>query len=268
MADQPLFDMSKAQPVAGPAATPASAQGAPLFDMSKAQPVQGARPQGTSYQATPEESTPEGHAAAVAQREKDNPTLTAIGKGSGEALGDIWDSVKGMVSHPVDTAGGAVGAGAGLYEHIKESIPILHSYEQARSQGKGVLESLSAANDKAKEISQARDGIKQRVDEFKKQPGIASVRALGDAATMAATIWDGGELNPANLASDAAEAAPVAAETPAAATTSEAAAPAKPGVVQQAKSLLFPDEAAAEQGHKDMIKTALGGGSKADADVS
>src|SRR5690348_489140 len=58
---------------------------------------------GTSYQATPDESTPEGHAAAVAQREAQHPLLTAIGKGSGEALTDVWDTVKGMVTHPVDS---------------------------------------------------------------------------------------------------------------------------------------------------------------------
>jgi hypothetical protein len=154
---------------------------------------------GASYQAAPDESTPEGYTAAVARREKENPTLTDVGKGSGEALGDIWDSVKSMVTHPVDTAGGLIGAGNQVYGNIKDSIPIIHAYDDARSQGKGVIESLNAANAKAKEISDAHSLVKQRMDEFKKQPGVATIRALGNAATIAATIYDGGKLNPSNL---------------------------------------------------------------------
>jgi hypothetical protein len=163
---------------------------------------QGAQPaasHGSSYQAVSDESTPEGHAAAVAQREREHPIITAVGKGSGEALGDIWDSVKATVTHPVDSAGGFVGEGNQVYQHIKDSIPIIHAYDDARLQGKGVIESLNAANAKAKEISDAHSLVKQRMEEFKKQPGIATVRALGNAATIAATIYDGGKLNPSNL---------------------------------------------------------------------
>jgi hypothetical protein len=157
---------------------------------AKNQVAQSAASQSTSYQAAPDESTPEGYAAAVAQREREHPIITDVGKGSGEALGDIW----AMVSHPVDTAGGLVGAGNEVYEHIKDSVPIIHSFEDARSQGKGILESLNAANAKAKQISDAHSLVKQRMDEFKKQPGVATIRALGNAATIAATIYDGGKL--------------------------------------------------------------------------
>lgn len=154
----------------------------------------------TSYQATPAESTPEGHAAAVAQREQAQPAIT----GAGEAAGDVWGAVKSM-ANPMTS--GALGAGTAAFEHVKETIPMLKAYENARASGKGVIASVSAANAVAGQLHDAQDVLKQRVDEFKKNPTQATTRAIGDAAAMAATLWSGGETTEAPVAPAEAEAA-------------------------------------------------------------
>lgn len=161
-------------------------------------------------------------------QQPEQSTLSKIGTGTGEALGDVWDAVKGLVTHPL--SGGAVEAGQGVYEHIKESIPILKAYEDSRAQGKGIFESLTAANEEARRQHEAKDVLKKRVDEFKKNPGQESVRALGDAAAVAASIWAGGKLMPA-LGAEAGEAG--AGEAAAGEASAAAPKPAEGGVVSK-----------------------------------
>lgn len=200
-------------------------------------PVNGL-PAGYSVEST----LPPGYTLEQQQAPQPQSTLSKIGTGAGEALGDVWDAVKGMVTHPV--SGGAVEAGQGVYEHIKESIPILKAYEDSRAKGKGVFESLTAANEEARRQSEAKDVLKKRVDEFKKNPGQESVRALGDAAAVAASIWAGGKLMPAlgaeageagageAAAGEAAAAEPAAAPKPAEGVVSKVTAPLRQNSVQ------------------------------------
>jgi hypothetical protein len=160
--------------------------------------------------------------------------LTAIGQGSGEALGDIWDAVKGLpggILHSLPPVQ--------FHDSIKRAVPIFQAYEQARSSGKGVWDSMRQANEVAKQHDAAQQALQARIDEFKKKPGAASVRAVADAAAIAATIFDGGALNPANteLPAGVAE-ANAAARTEAESTTSavpeaEAEAQPQPGVIKQ-----------------------------------
>lgn len=128
--------------------------------------------------------------------EQRHPTTTSIGNGLAEAGQDIWGAVKSTVSHPIDgiSNGGLVGSGKDLYRNIKESIPVIQAYENARASGKGIMDSLSAANDQAAKQDQATQMLKQRIDEFKKNPTQATTRAVGDAAALATSIWAGNEV--------------------------------------------------------------------------
>jgi hypothetical protein len=106
--------------------------------------------------------------ASIAQPISGQPsTLSSIGSGLEETGSDIWNAVKATVN-PMTS--GALGAVSNAYQHISEAVPLFQAYEGARSSGKGIVDSLSAANDKAKQIADAQDVLKQRVDEFKKNP--------------------------------------------------------------------------------------------------
>jgi len=195
---QPVsIDLSTAQPI----------QTQPVaLDMSTAQPIAQAQPS----------------------------TLSSIGTGLAEAGSDIWNAAKGLVD---PFASGALGAASDAYQHIKEAIPLFQTYEAARASGKGVLDSLSAANDKAKQIADAQDTLKQRIDEFRKSPTQATTRAVGDAAALAASIWAGGKLIPAGEIAPEAEAGTEAATDTAGGAETEGAEAKpqaeQPGILQQ-----------------------------------
>lgn len=184
------------------------------------------QPQGTNFQAAPNEQTEEGYRAAVQQREAEHPILTAVGKGSGEVVNDVVDAVKGLPSsiwHSLPPVG--------AFDAIHNSIPAFKAYEESRAQGKGIIDSLSAANEVAKQRDAAHQALEQRINEFKKTPGQATVRSVGDAALFLASIYDGGKLNPMNVKVPAVEGVEgAAAETsvPKAAATAE-----KPGLIKR-----------------------------------
>src|ERR1700677_1878653 len=178
-----------------------------------------------TMQAVANEQTPEGHAAAVAARQAQHPIVTGLG----EAAGDIWEAVKSM-ANPLNS--GLAGATTQAFDHIKEAVPLFQTYEKARANGKTVIESLGAANAKAKQIHDAQDVVKQRVDEFKKNPTVAATRPVADAAALAATMWSGGEPLQAPAASSEAQAAGTVTHVfdPATETLTPVA---KPGIIQQ-----------------------------------
>lgn len=140
------------------------------------------------YQAVPEEQTAEGHAAAVAAREKEHPLITAMGKGAGEVLTDVKD-----VLNPVNIAKSAWDSfpPVGAYQSIQNAIPVIRAYESARAAGKTVTDSLAVADELAKQQNAVHQILQQRAEEFKKAPGQATVHALGDIATLAATFFEG-----------------------------------------------------------------------------
>jgi hypothetical protein len=167
------------------------------------------------YQAAPDEQTDEGHAAAVARREKEHPIVTAMGKGAGEVLGDVGDAL-----NPVNIAKGIWHSFPPVkaYESIQNAVPIIKAYESARGAGKSIPEALSVANEMAKQRDATHQMLQERAEDFKKAPGQATVRALGDAAVLASTFFEG----PEAFASETGGGAGV-----------EAAATPKPGLARQ-----------------------------------
>jgi hypothetical protein len=212
-----------------------------------------------SMQPAANEQTPEGYAAAVAAREAQHPIVTGLG----EAAGDVWDAVKSM-ANPINT--GLAGATSQAYEHIKEAVPLFQTYENARANGKTIIESLGAANAKAKQIHDAQDVVKQRVDEFKKNPTVAATRAVADAAALAATMWTGEPL----------EAPAASAEAQAAGTithvfdpTTETVTPvSKPGIIQQVLKGEQVAQPAAQQAVRQAVQSSAEAAGTADESVA
>jgi hypothetical protein len=178
-------------------------------------------------------------------------TLSSIGSGLEETGSDIWNAVKATVN-PMTS--GALGAVSNAYQHISEAVPLFQAYEGARSSGKGIVDSLSAANDKAKQIADAQDVLKQRVDEFRKNPTQATTRAVGDAAALAASIWAGGKLTGVLGGAGAADVAPEAEAATEAGTEAE-----QPGILQQ----VIKGEKVAQQPAQAAVRQAAGASEEA-----
>jgi hypothetical protein len=207
-----------------------------------------------SMQAVASEQTPEGHAAAVAAREAQHPIVTGLG----EAAGDVWDAVKSM-ANPLNS--GLAGATTQAYEHIKEAVPLFQTYENARANGKTIIESLGAANAKAKQIHDAQDVVKQRVDEFKKNPTVAATRAVADAAALAATMWTGEPL----------EAPAASAEARAAGAVTHVFVPGdagEPGVLKQVWQGEKVAQPAAQQAVRQAVQNSAEAAGTADESVA
>ena len=173
--------------------------------LTQAQPTKApAVPLGTtnSYQAAPE-----GSAAAIARREQEHPIVTAMGKGSGEALGDVLGAV-----NPVNIAKAAWHSFPPVqaYDQIQNVIPVLRAYESARTAGKTIPQALDVANEMSKQRDSVTQMLQQRVDEFRKTPGQATVHALGDVAALASTMFEAPEMESGLPKVAAEEAAPVA----------------------------------------------------------
>ncbi|MFZ3277996.1 MAG: hypothetical protein WA182_13930, partial [Candidatus Sulfotelmatobacter sp.] len=153
--------------------------------------------------------------------------LHNLGEGLSRTGADIWSAIKSVPTSSVGTD-----AARDIYQNVREAIPALHAYENARAQGKGIVESVSAANDEMGRQQAARDVLKQRIDEFKKNPQIATIHAIGDAAALAAATYGGARLG-------APEAGTTFDETTGnlVAPTTEAAAVPKPGIVGTVKNL-------------------------------
>ena len=210
-----------------------------------------------SMQAVADESTPEGHAAAVAAREAQHPIVSGLG----EAAGDVWDAMKSM-ANPLNT--GLAGATTQAFDHIKEAVPLFQTYEKARANGKTVIESLGAANAKAKQIHDAQDVVKQRVDEFKKNPTVAATRAVADAAALAASMWTG---EPLEAPSASAEAAGTI--THVFDPTTETLTPVpKPGIMQQVLKGEQVAQPAAQQAVRQAVQNSAEAAGTADESVA
>jgi len=176
---------------------------------------------------------PQGAApGSISERSGPNDLLSKSENAIGEATNDVWSVAKGMAQHPIATVAGIVSPGAvSSFEGIKDSISHFQEYEKARSQGKGILDSLRAANDQANKESVLKQVLDQRIKDVQKngytQEGI---RTLLDAAAAAAAIYATKGLGPEAVGAEesAADAATAARLTP----ETEAAAP-KPGIVKQ-----------------------------------
>lgn len=169
--------------------------------------------------------------------------LKNLGQGLTETGQDIWGSLKGMAT--------SVAPGQNeLIENIKEVIPAFHAYENARSQGKGIAESVAAANAEVGRQQQARDVLKQRIEEFKKNPQIATIHAVGDAAALAASMYAGKVIG-----------APEVGET---APEVEAAAP-KPGILKQIWQGKKVAQPGAQGAARELVQTSVKNANEATA---
>jgi hypothetical protein len=162
--------------------------------------------------------------------------MNTIGRGlESFAANDIpnpFAAIKHVVTNPsLKDVPGPISMAA---TSLKESVAGYEAYEQARSSGKSVMDSLLSASEQIKKQDDAAQMVQQRIDEFKKDPGAASVRSLADVTALAASIYMGAGKGPS--AGVAGQAAPeLAGEEAATASTpaSESAATPKAQAVAQ-----------------------------------
>jgi hypothetical protein len=79
-----------------------------------------------------------------------------------------------------------------IYDSFKNTVPVIKAYETARSQGKGVVDSLSAANDQAGKQESANNAVVQAMDAYKKNPSHETAKFLTEAAGTVALLGAGG----------------------------------------------------------------------------
>ncbi len=139
------------------------------------------------YAATDEESTPEGAAAAIARREAQHPILSGIGQGTESLLQPVF--------HPIDTVENIVKQSLPpfqVYDSLKKAYPLIQTYENARSQGKSVWESISSANDHARKQDAAAQAVDQAIANYKKNPTQTTAKILTQVAGTVAMLAAGG----------------------------------------------------------------------------
>lgn len=115
------------------------------------------------------------------------------------------------IKHPIDT----------YHTDLQQALPIVDAYEKARSSGKGIMDSLSAANETARGMGGMTGKIAQKLDDLKKNPTREGVRDLGDTAAALAAMYGLGKAGEALLpeAEDAAVATTTGTTTAPAATS-------------------------------------------------
>ncbi len=178
------------------------------------------------YAATSDENTPEGAAAALARREQQHPILSGIGKGAESLLQPVF--------HPIDTVENLVKQTLPpfqLYDATKKAYPLIQAYENARSQGHSVWESISAANDQAKKQDAAHQALEKAIADYKKNPTETTANILTQVAGNVAMLAAGGRGATMEAEAPATVAPAIAAEeTP----TAEVATVSKPaGIFKQ-----------------------------------
>jgi hypothetical protein len=97
------------------------------------------------------------------------------------AASEAWGFVKGIPA----SFGGLGKTGYDLVsDEIKKLPPAYRAYEQARAQGKGVMDAMSAANNEIGRQREAHDLLTQRVKELKEHPDTATGRAIVDLLSI------------------------------------------------------------------------------------
>jgi hypothetical protein len=186
------------------------------------------------YRATDEESTPEGAAAAIARREAQHPILSGIGRGAESLLQPVF--------HPIDTVENIVKQSLPpfqVYDSMKRAYPLIQAYENARSQGQSVWQSIAAANDHARKQDAAAQAIDKAMADYKKNPTQTTAKILTQVAGTVAMLAAGGS------------GATAEAETPAIAPTAETAPAAEATEAAETSKLTNPVESAVNKGMKN-----------------
>ncbi|HEX8817180.1 MAG TPA: hypothetical protein VF753_16905 [Terriglobales bacterium] len=176
-----------------------------------------------------DEVTASGNANGTTQPDYLSKTEDFIDQAAKGAGSELWGMAKGLVSIP------------GLSDLA--SLPTdFRAYEQARSQGKSVFDSYSAAAKAYQQRNDVIDAVGSRLKEFKSNPGSATGKALIDLAPMLVSL--GSSVGTAATAED------VAAEGSAADT----AVTPKPGIVKQ----VIQGKNAAQPAAQTALRTAAG----------
>jgi hypothetical protein len=119
--------------------------------------------------------------------EQRHPTITNIGRGLGDTVTDIGNSIKGIPSGiwhalpPVE-----------LVDTTKRALPVINAYEKVRQNGGSITDAIQAADTQARQQENIGNTIKKVADAFKANPTRETARALGDVAALATTIFAGG----------------------------------------------------------------------------
>jgi len=124
--------------------------------------------------------------------------LNQVGVGGAEAMHDIWGVAKGMIP------GGPAETGVlktiwnnlppvQLADSVKQTLPLIHTYEQARSSGASMSDALTKVNETAKQHMSNITAVKPVVDAFRANPTRETARALLDATAAATSMLVGGE---------------------------------------------------------------------------
>jgi hypothetical protein len=170
--------------------------------------------------------------AAIAQPVNQQPsdylskTEDAMGNAANgvvKGFGDLWGMAKNIpagIYHSLPPVA--------LVDSVKQTLPIIDSYEKARASGAGIMDALNTANEKAKDQEAIVRGFKERAAEFQKNPTQETARGLTDIAGLVAAHYLTAGAGGAGAEGEAIEGAAVAPEADAVTT----AAP-KPGIVKQ-----------------------------------
>ena len=160
------------------------------------------------------------------------------------------------VFHPINTVENIVKQSLPpfqVYDSLKNAYPLIQTYENARSQGKSVWESISSANDHARKQDAAAQAVDQAIADYKKNPTQTTAKILTQVAGTVAMLAAGGSGATAEadvpLVTRAAETEAPIAETEA---ETSAAAP-KPGIIKQVTQ----GEKVAQPGTQGAVREAV-----------
>jgi hypothetical protein len=149
--------------------------------------------------------------------QQDDPTNVLRGAGS-EALG----ALEGAIIPPGVKE---------IYQGVTQDIPaVFKAYENARAQGKNPIQAVSAANDAAKKISDAKNVFEQRAKEFSTNPNRATGKLLVDIIPF--LMGAGIDSTPETGAAGESEAVGGSSEPETPTETPSTPAPAKPGIIK------------------------------------
>lgn len=121
---------------------------------------------------------------------KTEDTIQSATQGVGEAASDIWGVAKGAVKSAVKDAvlGPAVTSGLEISDAVKQTLPIINAYENARSSGASITDAIKASDAAARQHIKNIAPIDKLVAAFKANPTQETARALTDATALAASM--------------------------------------------------------------------------------
>ena len=109
-------------------------------------------------------------------------------QGAKAGANDIWDAISNTDPSQVALASTTGGISTAL-TNLAPHLGTIRAYEDARSSGKGILESLWAAEKQAQAQSDVAQMVQKSTQAFKGNPTAATARGLIDASAAAASVF-------------------------------------------------------------------------------